>query len=331
MVGRPCWLPDHYEVGREKIREFARAVRDTHRAHHYEADAAALGYPAVIAPVTFTTVLGAIAQKRIFDEFLPGYDLSQMLHTEQRIRAHRPVHAGDRLRCRIGLHSFRQIHGQDVLVFETAVTDADGYLVQTIWTTAVARSRGRVDENIARAVADVMLSRTATAGLDEPLAFLDADNDDSHRVRDPAPHTPRPQRRFADVAAGQVLAPRTVRLTRGDLVNYAGVSGDPNPIHWSDRIAALAGLDTVIAHGGLTMGLGAGYLTSWIGDPGAVREYRARFSSPVYVDTHAPAQVEFTARIKSLDTADRTATVAIVAVSGGRKIFGRADTVVQLA
>ena len=73
------------------------------------------------------------------------------------------------------------------------------------------------------------------------------------------------------------------KLTRGDLVNYAGVSGDANPIHWSDEVVKLAGLDNVVAHGMLTMGLGGGFVTSWLGDPGAVKEYNVRFTSPVYV------------------------------------------------
>ena len=66
-------------------------------------------------------------------------------------------------------------------------------------------------------------------------------------------------RSFDDVSVGYELPERIVMLTRGDLVNYAGVSGDPNPIHWSDEVVRLAGLDNVIAHGMLTMGLGAGF------------------------------------------------------------------------
>ena len=76
---------------------------------------------------------------------------------------------------------------------------------------------------------------------------------------------------------------KVIPLTRQDLVNYAGVSGDLNPIHWDDEIAKVVGLDTAIAHGMLTMGLGGGYVTSWIGDPGAVTEYNVRFTAVVPV------------------------------------------------
>ncbi|EOM76511.1 (3R)-hydroxyacyl-ACP dehydratase subunit HadB [Rhodococcus rhodnii] len=139
------------------------------------------------------------------------------------------------------------------------------------------------------------------------------------------------RRDFSGVAAGDELPPRTVTLTRGNLVNYAGVSGDPNPIHWSDEVAKLAGLPDVVAHGMLTMGLGAGFVTSWLGDPGAVREYNVRFTSPVFVPADSAAEVEFTGKVKSVDADSRTAVVAIVAKSAGKKVFGRATATVQLA
>ncbi|MDV6284139.1 (3R)-hydroxyacyl-ACP dehydratase subunit HadB [Rhodococcus sp. NM-2] len=138
-------------------------------------------------------------------------------------------------------------------------------------------------------------------------------------------------RKFEDVSVGEELPERIVKLTRGDLVNYAGVSGDPNPIHWSDEVVKLAGLDNVIAHGMLTMGLGGGFVTSWLGDPGAVKEYNVRFTSSVYVREDEAAQVEYTGKVKSLDEESKTAVVAIVARAEGKKIFGRATATVRLA
>lgn len=138
-------------------------------------------------------------------------------------------------------------------------------------------------------------------------------------------------RRFDDVTVGEVLPERVVRLTRGDLVNYAGVSGDPNPIHWSDEVAKLAGLHDVVAHGMLTMGLGGGFVTSWVGDPGAVKQYSVRFTSPVFVESHKAAEVEFTGKVKSVDDETKTVVIAIVAKFEGKRIFGRATATVQLA
>lgn len=138
-------------------------------------------------------------------------------------------------------------------------------------------------------------------------------------------------RSFEAIAVGEELPDRTVRLTRGDLVNYAGVSGDANPIHWSDEVAKLAGLPDVVAHGMLTMGLGAGFISDWLGDPGAVKEYSVRFTGMVLVPADAAAEIEFTGKVKSVDEDARTATVAIVAKHGGKRIFGKAQALCQLA
>ncbi len=114
------------------------------------------------------------------------------------------------------------------------------------------------------------------------------------------------------------------RLSRGDLVNYAGVAGDANPIHWDEEIAKLAGLPDVIAHGMLTMGLGAGFASAWTGDPGAVTRYAVRLSAPAIVSATQGCDIEFSGRIKSLDPATRSGVVIVGAKSDGRKIFGLA-------
>lgn len=136
---------------------------------------------------------------------------------------------------------------------------------------------------------------------------------------------------FSDIAVGDELPARTVTLTRGDLVNYAGVSGDANPIHWHNEVAALAGLPDVIAHGMLTVGLGAGFVTGWLGDPAALLRYGVRLSNYAVIEADSAGAVEFTGRIKSVDPDTRTAVVVIVAKSGGRKIFGLATADVRLA
>ena len=79
-----------------------------------------------------------------------------------------------------------------------------------------------------------------------------------------------PLRDFSSVKVGDKLPEEVITLTRQDLVNYAGVSGDLNPIHWSHRVATGVGLPDVIAHGMLTMALGARLVTEWAGDPAAI-------------------------------------------------------------
>ncbi|MHA7665906.1 (3R)-hydroxyacyl-ACP dehydratase subunit HadB [Mycolicibacterium sp. HS_4_1] len=139
-------------------------------------------------------------------------------------------------------------------------------------------------------------------------------------------------REFNSVKVGDELPEKTIKLTRQDLVNYAGVSGDLNPIHWDDEIAKQVGLDTAIAHGMLTMGLGGGFITNWVGDPAAVTEYNVRFTSVVPVPNDGiGAELVFSGRVKSVDEDTKSVTIALSATTGGKKIFGRAVATAKLA
>jgi len=73
------------------------------------------------------------------------------------------------------------------------------------------------------------------------------------------------------------------------------------------------------------MGLGGGYVTSWVGDPGAVTEYNVRFTAIVPVPNDGKgAELVFSGRIKSVDPESKSVTIALTATTGGKKIFGRA-------
>ncbi len=129
---------------------------------------------------------------------------------------------------------------------------------------------------------------------------------------------------------GQELAELTLRFTRADLVRYAGASGDFNPIHWSDRAAAVLNLESVIAHGMLTMGRALRVVTNWVGDPDRVVRYGVRFTKPVPVpDTDEGVEVRVTATVKAV--ADGRATIAIDALLGeSTKVLGSATAEVRL-
>ncbi len=335
MVGHHYRVADYYEVGREKVREYARAVQDYHPVHWDEDAAREYGYDGLVAPLTFISLVGILAQRKLFEQVVTGYDLSQIMQTDQILEFHRPIKAGDRLSCIVYLHSFRQAFGGDIIVTRNDVVAQNDELVLTTYTTLIGRSGGDIDPNLSDAVRNVLMHGI---GPDErPDHQADADAEDQVHVTPvpvqqiqgdvPAKHAIR----FDDVTVGQELPTRIVRLTRGDLVNYAGVSGDANPIHWSDDVCKLVGLENVVAHGMLTMGLGGGFVTSWLGNPGAVKEYNVRFTSPVYVPVDRAAEIEYTGKVKSMDPETKTAVVAIVAKSQGRKIFGRATATVQLA
>lgn len=139
------------------------------------------------------------------------------------------------------------------------------------------------------------------------------------------------RRRRGEVAEGDELPGLRVRVTRADLVRYAGASGDFNPIHWNERAAREVGLPDVIAHGMLTMALADRLVTAWAGDPGAVVECAVRFTRPVVVPDDAEgALVEFSATVRE-QRADGTVVVAISACSAAQSVLGQATATVALA
>jgi acyl dehydratase len=128
---------------------------------------------------------------------------------------------------------------------------------------------------------------------------------------------------------GARLPVRTFRVTRADLIRYAGASGDFNPIHWSDRTAAKVGLPGVIAHGMLTMALVGRAVTGWAGDPAAVVDYGVRFTKPVLVpDDDEGTEVEVSAVVKAV-TGDGLAELAITATCHGEKVLAQARATVN--
>jgi len=131
------------------------------------------------------------------------------------------------------------------------------------------------------------------------------------------------------IEVGTELPPLTITFKRDDLVRYAGASGDFNPIHWNDRMAAALGLPGVIAHGMLTMASAVRVVTDWIEDPADLVEYGVRFTKPVVVpDDDKGASVTFSAKVDKV--ADGLAEIDITAVAGEEKVLGRARAVVRV-
>lgn len=323
-VGHYYEMDGTYLVGREKVREYARAVQDYHPAHWDTAAAADLGYTGLVAPLTFTSVPGMACNRRMFESVVVGYDT--YMQTEEVFEQHRPIVAGDELRVDVELASVRRFAGRDLITVTNTFTDTAGERVHTLHTTVVGVTAEDVDPEIKTVAPNIMMHDVdllAISGSDAPYqkttrpegAVLVADD---HATRTPGTAS------FDDLKVGDELPVRHARLSRGDLVNYSGVAGDANPIHWDEGIAKLAGLPDVIAHGMLTMGLGAGFVSGWSGDPGAVTRYAVRLSQPAIVSAAEGADIEFTGRIKSLDPETRSGVILVAAKSKGRKIFGLA-------
>src|SRR5438128_437639 len=106
---------------------------------------------------------------------------------------------------------------------------------------------------------------------------------------------------YAEVEVGTELPAQSFPVTRATLVQYAGASGDFNPIHWNEKFAREVGLPDVIAHGMFTMAEAARVVTDWVGDPGAVVECGVRFTKPVVVpNDEAGAVIEVSGKVAAL-------------------------------
>ncbi|MFG2645639.1 MaoC family dehydratase [Streptomyces sp. NPDC048370] len=136
---------------------------------------------------------------------------------------------------------------------------------------------------------------------------------------------------YDEVEVGTELPACSFPVTRATLVQYAGASGDFNPIHWNEKFAREVGLPDVIAHGMFTMAEAVRVVTDWAGDPAAVVEYGVRFTKPVVVpNDDKGALIEVSAKVAAkLD--DGLVRVDLTAMSAGQKVLGMSRAVVRLA
>jgi acyl dehydratase len=138
-VGRVYPPTPPYEVGREKIREFADAINDQNPVYRDRAAAEALGYPDVIAPPTFAILLSLKAGHQVIADPDLGIDYSRVVHGEQRFVHHRPISAGDVLQVVVTVDDIRTAAGNDLVTTRAEISTVEGEPVVTAHSTIVAR------------------------------------------------------------------------------------------------------------------------------------------------------------------------------------------------
>jgi acyl dehydratase len=155
IVGTHFRYPDYFEVGREKVREFANAVQDSHPAHHTEEGAAEHGHDAILASLTFIAVAGRKVQLEIFNQFDVPVNMERVLHRDQKLVFHRPIKVGDKLWFDSYLDSVIESHGAILTEVRGEVTDDDGNPVLTSVVTILgeAEHEGEADEVTAQIAA----------------------------------------------------------------------------------------------------------------------------------------------------------------------------------
>lgn len=132
--------PEYYEVGREKIREHAVAVKNDDAYYFDEAAAAELGHESLPAPLTFICIFGYTAQSAFFENANIAIQDAQIVQVDQELKFLKPIKAGDKLYCDVYVHSVRKAHGTDIIVTKNIITDDAGDVVQESYTTLAGRS-----------------------------------------------------------------------------------------------------------------------------------------------------------------------------------------------
>jgi len=131
LLGRAFPPTAPYLVGREKVREFARAVFATDPQHDDPAAARDLGYADVVAPPTFAMVIQDLTLQQLLSEPGSGIVLERVVHAEQRFRYTRPIVAGDELTGRLTVTGIRAFGKGAMVTSEAEITDAGGDHVVT--------------------------------------------------------------------------------------------------------------------------------------------------------------------------------------------------------
>jgi acyl dehydratase len=139
-VGTHFRFPDHYVVGREKIREYAVAVKNDDAACFDEDAAAELGYDRLVAPLTFISVFGYQAQSAMFAAANIGITDAKIVQVDQVLKFIQPIFAGDKLYCDVHIDSIRKAHGTDIITTRNIITNDNGEIVQETYTTLAGRS-----------------------------------------------------------------------------------------------------------------------------------------------------------------------------------------------
>jgi acyl dehydratase len=139
FVGRSYPAAGIYQVGREKIREFAEAIGDDDAVYRDPGAARACGYADVIAPPTFAIILSLRAQQALVCDPDLDLDYSRVVHGDQSFTHHRPIRAGDELAATLHVDGVRTMGDNDLLTVRCEITDGAGDPVTTARSMLVVR------------------------------------------------------------------------------------------------------------------------------------------------------------------------------------------------
>jgi acyl dehydratase len=135
VLGMVFEYPDYFIVGREKVREYASAVKSYDPASHDEAAAVELGHQALVAPLTFVSTFALIMQQEFFRKVDTGFETMQIVQVDQKFTYHKPLLAGDKVWGRMEVISVHERFGADIVVTRNTAADDNGELYLEAFTT----------------------------------------------------------------------------------------------------------------------------------------------------------------------------------------------------
>ena len=143
LQGRTYPAGPAYSVGREKIREFAAAVKATNPAHYDVEHARELGYADLVAPPTFAIIVAQRADALLVADPEAGIDFSRVVHADQRFTHHRPIVAGDDLVAELHVDSVRAMGGGALISTRAEISTVEGEQVATTVSSILVRGEGQ--------------------------------------------------------------------------------------------------------------------------------------------------------------------------------------------
>jgi N-terminal half of MaoC dehydratase len=134
--------PDYFVLGREQLREYARSIKCDHPAFFDEGAAAELGHDAIVAPITFVSILAKYVQVDFFQHVDIGMESLLIVQVDQQFVLSRPLLVGTKLWARMEIQSVDERFGADIVVTKNILTDDAGELVLEAYTTLMGQYSG---------------------------------------------------------------------------------------------------------------------------------------------------------------------------------------------
>ena len=127
--------PDRFVVGREQVRQYAKAVKADDPATHDEEAAAELGHESLVAPLTFASIFAVMIQRHFFQHVDVGMETMQIVQVDQKFVYHKPIKVGTELTGTMHVHSVDERFGADIVVTRNVCVDQHGDVVLEAYTT----------------------------------------------------------------------------------------------------------------------------------------------------------------------------------------------------